>query len=319
MKRNDYINIQAPMISDLHLKGNELLVFALIHGYTKDGKSKCRVSLSYMANWICTNKSMVIKVINTLEKAGYVNRHEYMEGLVRCVEYTTNYEALLDRVANGELVSLEGAKKRPGVKMTPATECLQSEGCQNNTGVKMTTKGCQNDIERGVKMVPNNKYIINYNNFSCAELAQQEEEKREFFKIFFFRNAVDPAAEVDKFIAYYDSIEWRNDKGRTYETPEQRLGLAKLWKLKEEGQWARPEYVKAIKAIYAEAIKQSIEGVEALIDQRVNLKWNGRSQVWEWDITIAAHQWVQEHFDLVKKHIKPILGPKTSVTYKQVA
>ena len=104
MKRNDYINIQAPMISDLHLKGNELLIFALIHGYTKDGKSRCRVSLNYMANWICTNKSMVIKVINTLEKAGYVNRHEYLEGLVRCVEYTTNYESLLDRVANGEII-----------------------------------------------------------------------------------------------------------------------------------------------------------------------------------------------------------------------
>lgn len=319
MKRNDYINIQAPMISDLHLKGNELLVFALIHGYTKDGKSRCRVSLNYMANWICTNKSMVIKVINTLEKAGYVNRHEYMEGLVRCVEYTTNYEALLDRVASGEIVSLEGAKKARSVKITPATECTQSGGCQNNTGVKMTTKGCQNDIKRGVKMVPNNIYIINYNNFSCASPAQQEEEKKNFYKIFFFKNAADPAAEVEKFIAYNDSLEWRNEKGRTYDTPESRLGLARFWEIKADGQWARPEYVKAVKAIYDEAIKENIEGVEVLIDHKVNLRWNGRNESWEWECTVEAYQWIQEHFDLVKKHIKPVLGSKTKVTYKQVA
>ena len=319
MKRNDYINIQAPMISDLHLKGNELLIFALIHGYTKDGKSRCRVSLNYMSNWICTNKSMVIKVINTLEKAGYVNRHEYLEGLVRCVEYTTNYESLLDRVANGEIISLDGVKKERGVKITPATECAQSEGCQNNTGVKMTTKGCQNDIKRGVKMVPNNKYIINYNNYSCASPAQQEEEKKNFYKIFFFKNAADPGAEVERFIAYNDSLEWRNEKGRTYDTPESRIGLARFWEIKTEGRWARPEYLKAVKAIYDEAIQENIEGVEVLIDHKVNLKWDGRARKWEWEVTPEAYQWIQENFDLVKKHIKPILGQKTSVTYKQVA
>mgnify|MGYP002509993855 FL=1 len=102
MKKNDYILIQAQMISDLHLKGNELLVFALIHGYTKGGSNTCRASLNYIANWIQTGKSAVIKAINNLEEAGYVNRHEYLEGRVKCVEYTTNYEALLLRSAQGE-------------------------------------------------------------------------------------------------------------------------------------------------------------------------------------------------------------------------
>ena len=124
---------------------------------------------------------------------------------------------------------------------------------------------------------------------------------------------------MEKFVAYNDSLEWRNEKGRTYETPDSRLALARFWSFKEEGQWARPEYVKAVKAIYDEAIKENIEGVEVLIDHKVNLRWNGKTQSWEWEITVAAHQWVKEHFDLVKKHIKPILGPKTSVTYKQVA
>ena len=38
MKDGDYINILAPMKSKLKLKGNALMLFALIHGYSKDGK-----------------------------------------------------------------------------------------------------------------------------------------------------------------------------------------------------------------------------------------------------------------------------------------
>lgn len=320
MKSNDYINVQAPMIADLNLIGkNELLLFAMIHGYTKDGKSTCRVSLSYMKKWLKTSKSAVIRTLNDLEEAGYINRHEYEDGNVKCVEYTTNYEELLERAAQGEFISLEAAKKARGLKMRPASECVLDGGSQNETGLKMRTKGSQNETKTGLKMRPNNNYIINYNNFSCAEPAQQEEEKKNFYEIFFFKNAADPAEEVERFIAYNDSHEWRNEKGRTYETPESRLALAKMWGFKEEGQWARPEYLKAVKEIYDEAIKENIEGVEVLIDHKVNLKWNGRSQSWEWEITVEAHKWVQENFDLVKKHIKPILGQKTSVTYKQVA
>ena len=168
-------------------------------------------------------------------------------------------------------------------------------------------------------MTTNNNNIIIYNNFSCAEPAQQEEEKKNFYKIFFFKNAADPGAEVERFIGYNDSLEWRNEKGRTYDTPESRLGLARFWEIKTEGQWARPEYLKAVKAIYDEAIKENIEGVEVLIDHRVNLSWNGRERKWEWSSTQAAYQWIQENFELVKKHIKPMLGQETAVIYKKIA
>ena len=297
------------MIADLGLKGNELLVFALIHGYTKDGKSKCRVSLSYIAKWLCTNKSMVIKVINNLELGGYINRHEYLEGQVRCVEYSTNYEDLLEKVASGENIGLLKPKKSKGVKMTPATERALDGGCQNNTGVKMTTKGCQNDNERGVKMVPNNNMIINYNNFYCASPAQQEEEKKNFYQLFFWKNAADPAVEVEKFIAYNDSLQWRNEKGRVYETPEQRLGLAGIWEFKADGHWANPEYLKAVKAICEESSSDS--GVEVLINHKITLVWNGQKQKWQWRVTAEARRWIETHAELVRKHLTPMTSGRT--------
>ena len=297
------------MIADLGLKGNELLVFALIHGYTKDGKSKCRVSLSYIAKWLCTNKSMVIKVINNLELGGYINRHEYLEGQVRCVEYSTNYEDLLEKVASGENIGLLKPKKSKGVKMTPTTERALDGGCQNNTGVKMTTKGCQNDNERGVKMVPNNNMIINYNNFYCASPAQQEEEKKNFYQLFFWKNAADPAVEVEKFIAYNDSLQWRNEKGRVYETPEQRLGLAGIWEFKADGHWANPEYLKAVKAICEESSFDS--GVEVLINHKITLVWNGQKQKWQWRVTAEARRWIETHAELVRKHLTSMTSGRT--------
>ena len=45
MKKFDYIVIQAPMISELGLKGNSLLLFAMIHGFSKDGVNRYRAIL----------------------------------------------------------------------------------------------------------------------------------------------------------------------------------------------------------------------------------------------------------------------------------
>ena len=305
MKDSDYMIILAPMKSKLKLKGNALMLFALIHGYSKEGKNTCRVSLAYLAEWLDTDKAAISKLINKLAKAGYINKLEYYSGGVKCFEYTANYEAMLVKAIQGEPMGLES----PFVK----------GGCQNDNGCQNDKKGLSKRQKRVVKMTTNNKDIIIYNNYSCASPAQQEEEKKNFYKIFFFKNAADPGAEVERFIAYNDSLEWRNEKGRTYDTPESRLGLARFWEIKTEGQWARPEYLKAVKAIYDEAIQENIEGGEVLIDHKVNLKWDGRTRKWEWEVTPEAYQWIQENFDLVKKHIKPILGQKTSVTYKQVA
>lgn len=172
----------------------------------------------------------------------------------------------------------------------------------------MTTKGCQNDNETGVKIAPNNKYIINYNNFFCASPAEQEEEKRNFYRDFFFRNAADPSAEVERFIAYNDSLEWRNSEGRTYETPEKRMGLARLWNFKQEGQWARPDYLKGVEAIYRTAVSENIEGVEAIINHKVFITWDGKQTRWLWTVTPEAKAWIEANREMVCRHLDPMFG-----------
>lgn len=314
MKKNDYILIQAQMISDLHLKGNELLVFALIHGYTKGGSNTCRASLNYIANWIQTGKSAVIKAINNLEEAGYVNRHEYLEGKVKCVEYTTNYESLLLRSAQGEYISLEtvknASKKQRGVKMTPEQSAVYG-GCQNDTGVKMTTKGCQNDNGKGVKMTPNNIIDNIRYYFSSRTREEQEEEKKNLYKLFFFRNAADPAAEVDRFIAYNESRGWSNSQGMVYDTPEQRRALAGLWKFQDEQKRCDEAFLKSIENLYNEAGDFKVEGRDILLDPRMTFDYDKTADKMVMTASSAdVWKWIEAHLDIARFHIMPLLNGK---------
>ena len=291
MKEDDYIVTLAPMRTKLKLKGHACDLFALIYGYSKDGENTCRASLTYMAEWIGTDRHAVSKLIKRLERAGYINKIEYHRGDMKCYEYTSNYAAMLAKAERGEPMGLPTAKSV----------------VKNTTVVKTTQKCCQNDTESVVKMTTNNTKRIIYNNFFCAESAQQQEEKWIFYQIFFFRNAADPAAEVEKFIAYNESLQWRNEKGRVFDTLDARVSLAKLWKFREEGQWARQDYLNALSNLCNKAREKDVDGVEVLIDHRVQLVWDGVNQKWDWKITADARRWVEANSDMVHLCIDPML------------
>ena len=66
MKDKGYINIQGWMINELQLKGNELILFAVIHGFSQDGKSKYRGSLSYIEEALQISRRTVVRTLDSL-------------------------------------------------------------------------------------------------------------------------------------------------------------------------------------------------------------------------------------------------------------
>lgn len=74
VKDGSYINIQPFMVRDLGLKGNELLVYAIIHGFSQDGKSVFTGSLQYLADWTNSTKQGVLKVLKKLIDDGLVEK-----------------------------------------------------------------------------------------------------------------------------------------------------------------------------------------------------------------------------------------------------
>lgn len=100
IRDSNYITILAPMITRLKLKGNELLVFALIHGFSQDGESRFKGSLRYLVEWTGLDKTTVIKLLKSLVDKKYINKFEYEKNKVRYCEYTTNYWEALEWLEN---------------------------------------------------------------------------------------------------------------------------------------------------------------------------------------------------------------------------
>lgn len=62
------------MVTDLGLKGNELIVYALINGFTQDGESIFYGSLTYIQEFTGLSRQGVINVLNSLETKNLIEK-----------------------------------------------------------------------------------------------------------------------------------------------------------------------------------------------------------------------------------------------------
>lgn len=101
MKDNNYITILAPMISKLKLSGNNLIVFALIYGFSQEEGTYFTGSLSYICEWTNMTKASVVATLKALVKYGYINKIEETINNVKFCKYNTNYDKLLKNLNSG--------------------------------------------------------------------------------------------------------------------------------------------------------------------------------------------------------------------------
>lgn len=76
MKSDNYVVIQGWMCNELELKGNELLIYALIYGFSQDEQSVFSGSIDYIAETFNISKPTVIKAIQGLVDKDYIIKHE---------------------------------------------------------------------------------------------------------------------------------------------------------------------------------------------------------------------------------------------------
>lgn len=74
LKDENYINIQGWMVTKLGLKGNALLIYAIIHGFSQDGESMYTGTQGYLSEWTSSSKETIRKTLNTLVEQGYIIR-----------------------------------------------------------------------------------------------------------------------------------------------------------------------------------------------------------------------------------------------------
>lgn len=112
VKDKNYITIQGFMLTDLKLKGNELIVYACIYGFSQAENQVFNGSLQYLAEWTNSSKQSVMKCLKSLEEKGFIVKKEnYINGVKFCEYYTTKLDTLYNKVEYPMQQSLGGIQQ----------------------------------------------------------------------------------------------------------------------------------------------------------------------------------------------------------------
>lgn len=115
---NNFVTIQGWMRTKLNLKGNELLAYAVIYGFSQTDGAKFTGSRKYLAEWCGCSMSTIDRTLNSLVDKGLVSRTSYVtKHGYRDVEYAAIGPTHVDELPNAEPQT--AAKDDP---RTPTTE-----------------------------------------------------------------------------------------------------------------------------------------------------------------------------------------------------
>ena len=114
IRDENYFSVQGWMINRLGLKGIDLLLYAVIYGFSQDGDSEFKGSRNYLAEWCGCSMSTVARSLKSLQE----------DGLIEQVHHSAdNKEVFYKAITN------------PSVKMTQASVKMTRASCQNDTSL----------------------------------------------------------------------------------------------------------------------------------------------------------------------------------------
>ena len=99
ISNDNFVVIQGFMVNDLKLKGNELLVYAVIYGFSQLEGQKFTGSLQYLADWTNSSKQGVLKNLKSLVEKGLIGKNDILiNGVKYCEYYSTKFNGVLNKV-----------------------------------------------------------------------------------------------------------------------------------------------------------------------------------------------------------------------------
>ena len=102
VNRENFIALQGFMISDLKLKGNELIIYACIYGFSQAENQVFSGSLQYLADWTNSTKQGVIKCLKSLTEKGFIKKNErIINGVKFCEYYATKFNTPIQQSLTG--------------------------------------------------------------------------------------------------------------------------------------------------------------------------------------------------------------------------
>ena len=170
VKKENFVCIQGWMISELHLKGNDLLVYAIIYGYSQDGSSCFSGGLQYLADWVNGTKRGVQKNLDNLMAKGLITRQQSETDKGIPVAHFAIINESLPWNAKEDMCQ-ENDMPEDGV-----------DAENNDEGIEQSSTGCRTEFHRGIELsstnnIYNNKYNI-YNTKDSSKESTRAEQIR---------------------------------------------------------------------------------------------------------------------------------------------
>ena len=102
VNRENFVALQGFMLTDLKLKGNELIIYACIYGFSQAESQVFSGSLQYLADWTNSTKQGVIKCLKSLIEKGYIKKNEHtINGVKFCEYYATKFNTPMQQSLTG--------------------------------------------------------------------------------------------------------------------------------------------------------------------------------------------------------------------------
>lgn len=87
VSRDNYITISGWMITELGLKGNELIIYALIYGFSQAENQAFDGSMNYIAEWLSTSRQTVNNALKSLVDKGLISKDEIILNNAKYCKY----------------------------------------------------------------------------------------------------------------------------------------------------------------------------------------------------------------------------------------
>lgn len=155
IKNENYIVIQGWMVNELQLKGNELMIYALIYGFSQAEDQWYNGSLLYLANWTNSTKQGVMKALKSLLSKDLIEKKEKYINNVKFCSYRC---------------------KSTSKHETPYTKGTSPDVCNKvSRGIEQSSMGYATKFNAPMQQsLPNNIQDTNYNNIDKKHTPKKE-------------------------------------------------------------------------------------------------------------------------------------------------
>ena len=173
------------MVTELGLKGNSLLIYAIIYGFSQEDGQQSTGSLQYLAEWTNSTRRGVLKNLQDLVNAGLIEKEiTVLNGVKFCAYRRTKFTGGVEQSSPGY-----GTKFTEGMEQSSPNNLLDNSS--NNLANKKNKPGKPAPRPSFVK--PTLDEVSAY----CEERQRTKGTEK--------RNPVDP----ERFFTYYESNGWK--------------------------------------------------------------------------------------------------------------